>query len=127
MEQENEITPNTENTKKQRKRYSTWSQKSYGEKIQLASVILSASKEDLTRLSKRGINKNFLDQIEEHIKTINEINNRQAFLKGELRKTTAKLETKIKSLGERVMKLKKLIKAEIPQPEWKKFGFNDTQ
>lgn len=115
-------TPVTE----EKKRVPSWSQLSYGDKISYAQVMVSAARQYLGQLARRGIDDSILGRCDELIRVATDTNNAQESLKGELRKTTAALDTVVSEMGAKLAEIKKMVKVEIPQPEWKKFGIADT-
>jgi hypothetical protein len=119
------VTPTPSTAKKSKSR--SWTQQSYGDKISSAHVVITATREYLPQLTRRGIDESLVVRLEELVRTATDSNNRQELLKGELRKMTAALDAVIVEMGTKLSEIKKIVKIEIPRPEWKKFGFDDIK
>jgi len=81
----------------------------------------------LDELSPLGLNETFVADLETQRKAAEILNVEQEKLKANLKDTTASLTTEMKKLDNMVSRSRKLVKIEIPFPQWKEFGIADTR
>jgi hypothetical protein len=99
--------------------------KSYAERMKDAQVMLAGLRErDLTH---RGIDEDFILNLEENINSAVEQNGEQQRLKAKLKIQTANVNKTVKNLIDKVAEAKKVVKLDVPQELWKQFGIQDKR
>ncbi len=103
-----------------------WTAQRFSKKLNLATVMAATARSEFMELlGRRGIDEAFIARVEELVRIVIELNNRQEVLKGELRRITEEIDTNMKEMTQKYTEIKKIIKIAIPRAEWKKFGFDD--
>ncbi len=100
---------------------------SYAEQISQADIMLQALKSNVDKLSRRGIDQPFVDEMESMAKQVKALNEEQEKLKADLKSKTESLNALMDGLAGKYSEAKKLVKLEIPQSQWKEFGINDKR
>ena len=100
---------------------------SYAEKINSAKLLAEGLGKHLEELSPLGLNDTFATDLENQRKAAESLNVEQEKLKADLKDTTANLNIEMKKLDNLVGRSRKLVKIEIPFPQWKEFGIEDTR
>lgn len=100
---------------------------SYAEKINSAKLLAEGLGKHLEELSPLGLNDTFVTDLENQRKAAESLNVEQEKLKADLKDTTANLNIEMKKLDNLVGRSRKLVKIEIPFPQWKEFGIEDTR
>ena len=96
--------------------------KSYAESVKNAQVMLAGLKEHADKLERRGIDTNFINNLEMKIDASITLNNEQEKLKAELKTKTSKLTDEMKVMGNLVAEAKKIVKLDLPKEQWLEFG-----
>jgi len=92
------------------------------------SAILAAGlKRFLPRLKKRGIDENYVEELETLSRKAAELKHKQNRIRGELKTTTAELQETLNLLGNKVSVSKAFVKIEMEQPLWTAFGITDKK
>jgi hypothetical protein len=104
-----------------------WSEASFGDKLVLASNMLAGINLFEEQLTRRGIDDAFETRMKEVYTLADQINNNQEEAKGELKRLTEQLNGIMDDLGNMYMEAKKIVKMDVPQSEWKKFGIDDER
>lgn len=100
---------------------------SYAEKINSAKLLAEGLGKHLDELSPLGLNETFVADLENQRKTAEALNVEQEKLKANLKDTTSSLTKEMRQLDIMVSRGRKLVKIEIPFPQWKEFGIEDTR
>ncbi|MGD2086384.1 MAG: hypothetical protein PVH61_09400 [Candidatus Aminicenantes bacterium] len=103
------------------------SKNSYAEQINLAEVMYAGLVKFKERLSRRGIDDAFVEELKFLKETAVDINNDQESMKAQQKKKTEELNQAMDKLGEKVSEAKKLVKLDIEPELWKEFGIWDKQ
>lgn len=98
--------------------------KSYAAKVTLSQLIIAGLKAHLAKLSHRGMNEEFVTNMEKTTKKLIELNSEQEGLKARLKEKTAEIEKTMKDLTEQISESKKVIKLALESPSWKEFGIS---
>ena len=104
-----------------------WSRISYPKKIYMAEILAGGLKRFLPRFKKRGIDENYVEEIEALTRKAVELKNKQNRIRGELKTTTAELHDVLEALGKKVSVGKVTVKVEMEQPLWTAFGITDKK
>lgn len=78
-------------------------------------------------VAKRGIDTDFITQLEKEREAAIALNDEQERLKAELKAKTEALDAKVKSISVLLSEAKKVVKLAIPQAGWKEFGIQDKR
>ncbi|AFL98346.1 hypothetical protein [Ornithobacterium rhinotracheale] len=100
--------------------------KSYSENITLAKVMadgLSRYKSNLPA----GVKESQISELESLRQTIETLNSEQEKLKADLKTKTQALDAKLNELQKLYAELKKRIKIDIEQSQWREFGIEDKR
>ena len=100
---------------------------SYAEKMNQAKTMIAGLKENAERVSKRGLDAEFLSQLEAGYTEAQTLDNEQERLKAELKSKTEALKLKIKELSKLYAEAKKIVKIEMEQSSWREFGVDDQR
>lgn len=97
--------------------------------IELAKAMAAASRQHLTEMQNKGcnINPSQLDALVAEAKHIQECDEQKAKLRAELSRFTAQSNEEFMAFKGRVAELKKMIKENYNQYNWKNFGIQDKQ
>ncbi len=90
-------------------------------------LMVAGLKRNLARIQKRGIDENFIVELEALRQQISRVNIEQENLKGELRTKTAELHQLVKKAELNYREAKKVVKLEIEQILWGQFGIKDKK
>ena len=102
--------------------------RSFSERINRATVMAAAARaEFMELLTRRGVGEEGIAALEEFTRIAKDNNNRQEYLKGELKKLSVMVTSSMKDLGKKYSEIKRIIKLDVPQAEWKKFAIDDTK
>jgi hypothetical protein len=102
--------------------------RSFSEQISRATVMASAARtEFMDLLTRRGVGEEGIAKLEELTRIAKDNNNRQEFLKGELKKLSVMVTSSMRDLGKKYSEIKRIIKLDVPQAEWKKFAIDDKK
>ena len=94
---------------------------SYAETVSKAQVMLSGLKAH-DELSRRGIDANFIANLEVKINSAIQLNNEQEKLKADLKSKTTELDGELSAMVASVAEAQKVVKMDIPKDQWKEFG-----
>lgn len=97
------------------------------EKISSSRVMISGMKKDADKLAVRGVDEAYIIEYQELVNEVEELNNRQEVLKGELKSITALLNKKTDQMEKKRSNTTKLVKMTIDQSEWVEYGITATQ
>jgi hypothetical protein len=103
------------------------SKNAYADNINDAKLMLSGLKKNSDRMSKRGIDEEFLSSYQTNFGESQELDNEQESMKAKLKEITEKLDKKMIELNKQTSQSKKLVKIEMEQSKWKEFGINDKK
>jgi hypothetical protein len=103
------------------------SKNAYADDINNAKLMLSGMKKNPDRMSKRGLDGDFMTVYQTNYGEAQELDNEQESLKAKLKETTDKLDKKMTELNKQTSEAKKIVKIEIEQTRWKEFGINDKK
>jgi len=103
------------------------SKNSYAEQMNNSKTMIAGLKQHTERLSKRGLDGEFLTNIETNYTEAQTLDNEQEKLKAELKTKTETLKLKVKDLSKMYAEARKIIKIEMEQSSWKEFGINDKR
>lgn len=101
--------------------------KPYSEQISDAQVMLSGLKNNEAQLIRRGIDHEFVVQMDNEINSAIELNNQQEKLKADLKQKTAELEAMLAEVRKKMSESKKIVKMDVPKDQWKEFGITDKR
>ncbi len=104
-----------------------WSRISYPKKIHMAEILVGGLKRFLPRFKNRGIDENYVEEIEALTREAVELKNKQNRIRGELKTTTEELQDVLAALGKKVSVGKVTVKVEMEQPLWTAFGITDKK
>ncbi len=104
-----------------------WSRKSFGDKLNDVNVMVTGLRDEMSRVSQRGLSEEFLTEMESLLAEARKLDAEQENLKAALKQKTAELEALIDKLGTMMDEAKKVVKLEFEQEAWKKFGFSDKR
>ena len=99
----------------------------FAEKINLSTVMISGLKNNMERVAKRGINSDFIPELEAKLESIKATNNEQESLKAKLKTKTQDLNIQVDDMMEMINEAKKVVKLEFDSSEWKEFGVLDKR
>lgn len=100
---------------------------SYADEIAATKVMLAGLKANTERLSKRGVDAEFISELEEDYTQSLTLDNDQEALKARLKETTAALDGWVDKMRRKRSEARKLVKLEMPKESWKEFGINDKR
>lgn len=100
---------------------------SYADRIAAAKVMLAGLKANIDKLSKWGIDQEFLTQYEQVFNEATTLDNEQEALKARLKEKTAALDEKMGVLDKLGSNSKKIVKMQTAKEAWKEFGIADKQ
>jgi len=96
--------------------------KSYAEQISNAKVMGTALMANLDELTKRGMSREFIAELEAKVSLTITKNSEQEKLKAELKMATAAIDSMLAEIGEAMSEATKVVKLSLPQEQWKEFG-----
>lgn len=98
---------------------------SYSVKITNARVMADALKQNTGAVTK--VDQAFVTEFEIIKDRAEALNTEQEKLKADLKAKSAELDAEMKSLTERYNFVKKRVKMDIPQAQWKEYGIGDSK
>ena len=101
--------------------------KSYANLVNDVKLMMSGLKANTTLLSKRGLDKTFVESMSADFSRVIELDNEQESLKARLKEKTSELGSLIASLNKKYSESKKIVKIDVPKEGWKEFGINDKR
>jgi hypothetical protein len=102
-------------------------EKSFAEVMTFAGVMLSGLNANLPRLSKRGMDQAFVDDLSARVSALQVLDAEQEALKAELKTKSAALDTGFSQLRDKLAEAKKVVKLGAEQSTWKAFGISDAK
>ena len=103
------------------------SKRSYAEVINDAKLMVSGLKSNTDRVSKRGLDKDFISKLESIMVKSQTLDNEQEDLKAKLKTKTSELDNEMMELEKLMSESKKVVKLEMPQETWQAFGITDKK
>ena len=103
------------------------SKRSYAEVINDAKLMVSGLKSNTDRVSKRGLDKDFISKLESIMVKSQTLDNEQEDLKAKLKTKTSELDNEMMELEKLMSESKKVVKLEMPQETWQAFGISDKK
>ena len=103
------------------------SKRSYAEVINDAKLMVSGLKSNTDRVSKRGLDKDFISKLESIMVKSQTLDNEQEDLKAKLKTKTSELDNEMMELEKLMSESKKVVKLEMTQETWKAFGISDKK
>lgn len=100
---------------------------SYADRITAAKVMLAGLKANIDKLSKWGIDQEFLAEYEQVYNEAASLDNEQEALKARLKEKTAALDQKMEVLDKLGGNSKKIVKMQTAKETWKEFGIADKK
>ncbi len=100
---------------------------SYAELVSQAQVMAAGLKANLNEIKKRGIDEDFVAELEKNRSEAIALNDEQERLKAELKQKTETLNGKIDAINTKMSEAKKLVKLTFPQSQWIEFGIADKR
>lgn len=100
---------------------------SFAEIVSQAQVMSTGLKNQSEVVAKRGIDTDFITQLEKEREAAIALNDEQERLKAELKAKIEALDAKVKSISALLSEAKKVVKLAIPQAGWKEFGVQDKR
>lgn len=101
--------------------------KKYSDQISDAHVMENGLRNNAVQVARRGIDMDFIKQLEELRNEVTKLNNEQEKLKADLKMKTAELDTTMREMNKLMRESRKVVKLEFPQEQWKEFGVNDKR
>jgi hypothetical protein len=101
--------------------------KTYAEKINSSTVMISGFKKNPERVAKRGIGSDFVPNLQTVVGEIIELNNEQESVKARLKTITEQLDAKVEVMDKMTAEGKKVVKLEFDKSQWKEFGLDDKR
>lgn len=96
----------------------------YADKMAVAQLIVAGLKDHLDKLAHRGMNENFVTNMEKTIKKVIAINAEQEGLKARLKEKTSERNEMLKKLTGQISESKKVVKLALDPLSWKQFGIS---
>jgi hypothetical protein len=103
------------------------SNRNFADQISKGEVLLSGLKNNVEKLSRRGIDEVFNTQYETDLRAAIALNNEQEQLKAALKLKTAALEEKMLSVEKSSSEATKVVKMNIPKEQWVEFGITSSK
>ncbi|GIZ14060.1 hypothetical protein [Capnocytophaga catalasegens] len=101
--------------------------KSFAELVSQGNLMNSGLKNNLKEVSKRGLESDFIEELEKLLVEAIEENNQQEKLKAELKNKTKSFNEIVEKIQSKMSEAKKVVKLSIDQSLWKEFGINDKR
>lgn len=101
--------------------------RSFAEIVSQAQVMATGLKNNATDVAKRGIDADFIAELEKNRAEAITLNDEQERLKAELKAKTDALDKKMKEINAQLSEAKKVVKLAIKQVGWKEFGISSTK
>lgn len=101
--------------------------KNFSEIISKMQVMATGLKNKQQEVAKRGIDANFISELEQIRVEAISLNDEQERLKAELKTKTEALNAKMDTLYAKLSEAKKVVKLAIPQTGWLEFGITDKR
>ena len=103
------------------------SKRSYAEVINDAKLMISGLKSNTDRVSKRGLDKDFISKLESIMVKSQTLDNEQEDLKAKLKTKTSELDNEMMELEKLMSESKKVVKLEMEKTSWRSFGIQDSK
>jgi len=100
---------------------------SFAEKINDSKVMLTGLQANTEAVGKRGIDAEFITNLQTVISSNETLNGEQEALKASLKAKTTELSAKTKELKSLMSEAKKVVKLAIDQAGWLEFGISDKR
>ena len=100
---------------------------SFAEKMNDSKLMISGVKQQSDRLSRRGLDANFVKKYERIFGDVQKLDNEQERLKATLKKKTEALRQKAKEMKALYSEAKKIVKIEMANSAWREFGIQDKR
>lgn len=104
-----------------------WSVKSFGDKMNDVNVMITGLRVQISRVSRRGIEEEFVKNLESNMNEARKLDTEQEKLKADLKKKTVQLDGLVAVLNKLMDEAKRVVKLEFNQEEWKEFGISDKR
>jgi hypothetical protein len=101
--------------------------KTFAEQINSAKLMVAALRQNLPALEKRGMTAEFIDLLESLLNSLSAQDVVQERQKADLRATTAAIDALLLQLHAQMSEANKVVKLEVPQPQWKEYGITDKR
>ena len=102
-------------------------EKAFADAMNNTKVMIAGLKKNVEQMSKRGIDTDFIEKIENLYVANQGKDNEQEDLKAKLKTATAQLNSGMKEMDELYSEAKKMVKVEMDQETWKTFGISDSK
>ena len=103
------------------------SKRSYAEVINDVKLMVSGLKSNTDRVSKRGLDKDFISKLESIMVKSQTLDNEQEDLKAKLKTKTSELDNEMMELEKLMSESKKVVKLEMEKTSWRSFGIQDSK
>ena len=103
------------------------SKRSYAEVINDVKLMVSGLKSNTDRVSKRGLDKDFISKLESIMVKSQTLDNEQEDLKAKLKTKTSELDNEMMELEKLMSESKKIVKLEMEKTSWRSFGIQDSK
>ena len=100
---------------------------SQGELLSQTEVLAKGLRNNLGKLKNRGIDDNFITQVEQLRNTVVLLESEQSSLRSRLKEKTEEATGALVALKTKVSEARKVVKLQIPQVGWWEFGLNDQK
>ena len=97
----------------------------YAEQISNAQVMATGLKNNAAQVAHRGLDAQFITDLETNRTDVSTLNDQQEKLKSDLKQKTADLEAKLADLDKKMAEAKKVVKMDFPKEQWAQFGITD--
>lgn len=101
--------------------------RSFANTVYDARLMLNGLKQHAERLSRRGLDTDFLGNYETTLDAVQTLDNEQERLKAEQLAKTRELNAKLKELNQAYSEARKTVKLEMEPTTWKEFGIQDKR
>ena len=103
------------------------SNRNFADQISKGQVMLSGLKNNVEKLTRRGIDEGFNTQYETDLRAAIDLNNEQEQLKAALKLKTAALNEKMLAIEKSTSEATKVVKMDIPKEQWLEFGITASK
>jgi hypothetical protein len=100
---------------------------SYADKMAETNVMLSGLRNNISRLAKRGVTQEFIDEFAAKYQMVQELNSKQEALKAQLKVQTSEYDAEMSDLEAKVSEVRKIVKLEMEPESWRAFGITATR
>lgn len=105
----------------------TRNRKTFAGLISQTQLMTSGLKNNQAEVAKRGLESDFVTELEQLSAEAIQLNNEQEKLKSDLKLKTEAINSKIEKIQAKMSEAKKVVKLAIPQAGWKEFGIADKR